>query len=68
MSLGVESFPVQNVESVRDEFPAIVGDPGKNYIFADAPTGTQVHPETKLFVFVYQTRINESQIIIITFN
>ena len=27
---------------VRSEFPAVVGDPGKDYIFADAPTGTQV--------------------------
>ena len=47
MSLGVESFPALTVESVRDEFPAIVGDPGKDYIFADAPTGTQVHHEMK---------------------
>lgn len=28
--------------AIRPEFPAIVGEPGKNYIFADAPTGTQV--------------------------
>ena len=30
---------------VRSEFPAVVGDPGKDYIFADAPTGTQVQVE-----------------------
>ena len=28
--------------TIRPEFPAIVGEPGRNYIFADAPTGTQV--------------------------
>ena len=52
MSLGIESVSAVTVESVRDEFPAIVGDPGKNYIFADAPTGTQVQPEMKYLVFI----------------
>ena len=33
--------------AVRPEFPAVVGDPGKDYIFADAPTGTQV--KVKIF-------------------
>ena len=28
--------------AVRPEFPAVAGDPGNKYIFADAPTGTQV--------------------------
>ena len=28
--------------AVRPEFPAVSGDPGNRYIFADAPTGTQV--------------------------
>ena len=37
-----ELIAMKGVETVRDEFPAIVGDPGKDYIFADAPTGTQV--------------------------
>ena len=28
--------------AVRPEFPAVAGNPGNKYIFADAPTGTQV--------------------------
>ena len=28
--------------AVRQEFPAVVGNPGRDFIFADAPTGTQV--------------------------
>ena len=35
---------------VRSEFPAVVGDPGKDYIFADAPTGTQV--QAKIYTYV----------------
>jgi len=33
---------VEIAYTIRPEFPAIDGEPGRNYIFADAPTGTQV--------------------------
>ena len=35
-------MPVDIASQVRAEFPALVGDPGRDYIFGDAPTGTQV--------------------------
>ena len=35
-------MPVDIASEVRAEFPALVGDPGRDYIFGDAPTGTQV--------------------------
>ena len=35
-------MPVDIASEVRTEFPALVGDPGRDYIFGDAPTGTQV--------------------------
>ena len=35
-------MPVDIASTVRPEFPALVGDPGRDYIFGDAPTGTQV--------------------------
>ena len=34
--------------AVRQEFPAVVGNPGRDYIFADAPTGTQVKSYTNM--------------------
>ena len=37
-----EIMPVDIASEVRAEFPALVGDPGRDYIFGDAPTGTQV--------------------------
>ena len=37
-----EIMPVDIANAVRPEFPALVGDPGRDYIFGDAPTGTQV--------------------------
>ena len=67
MSLGIESSSTLTVESVRDEFPAIVGDPGRNYIFADAPTGTQVNTFVKLF-FIHQTVTSYFLCLIINFS